>query len=142
MTDNLIDPLEPVKVKIRPNAVEAALDDLFPGARIKKWNRLGGLCYEVNVWRFVVNISVTLEAMNEVEKSGDAVFMLMEHVSDDRKQHPRVVRTLTTGDMPELRSELDWVRQHVMGIVQAITMACTYLKAPEPPPVNILKGEE
>jgi hypothetical protein len=136
-----LDPLEPVKIKVRPNAVEVALNDLFPGSRLKKWDRIGGVCYEVQVWRYKVNVSVTLEAMNEIEKSGDAVFMLMEYPSDDMKQQPRVVRSLATGDMPELRAELERVRQSLMGVVQAITMACTYLKTPETP-VSLLDGEE
>jgi hypothetical protein len=131
---------EPVKIKIRPQAVEALLEEIFPGARITQKDRIGGRSFKVQVWRFQVEVSVTLEAMTETDQSGDATLTFCELPKDVKGQKPVIISQFTSGHLPDVKEGVERARQHVMGIVQAITKACN--KPPEAPPVNIFGQDQ
>jgi len=132
----LIDPMQPIKTKVRPDAVKAILEEFFPSAIVRDKARIGGRTFWVSIWRYRVEISVTLEAMTEIEASGDATFTFSENPRDPKKK-PILIEQFTSGHLGDIREAVEKTRMHVMGIVQAIRNVCD---APRlPPPVNILE---
>ena len=118
------------------------MTDTFPGCKLRKHDRMGGITMSMTIWHYSVDMALTTKPVSLADKLGELVMTLTylpKELKAEKSSATIILRRINTTDPDRVKQFVEGVRAYMKGIVAAITTA---VSQPGYREANIFDGEE